>query len=81
MVPIRVDCGGHSGKYVHVSLPGKNRIAAFSMETYRAKPTLPKDAMVCYAVEARTQTETEPEFIVSSDPMDPGARPHPYSHG
>ena len=44
---------------------------AMSMKAYRAEPVLPDDTMICYGVEARPQTETEPEYIVSEDPMDP----------
>lgn len=34
-------------------------------------PAVVDDQLVCYAVEAREQTETSPEFVVTDDPRDP----------
>ena len=70
---LNVDCGGKRGKYVHIELPGRQRILDFNAVNVNLdKPSPPsKDALVCYGVEARTQTNTAPEFIISEDPKDP----------
>jgi len=66
-----VDCKGAVGRYVRVHLPGTKRIFEAEVVVNKAQPTLPKDSFVCYAVEARTQTETAPEITITDDPMDP----------
>lgn len=69
---MHVDCGGNSGKYVWVQLPGANRIMYFDVEINRAKPVgLTEDTMVCYGVEARQASATAPEFVISDDVEDP----------
>lgn len=63
------------GKYVHIELPGSERIVDFTVEVNMrkplAKPGEEKIAKVCYGVQARTQTEVSPEYITTDDPDDP----------
>lgn len=67
-----VDCRGAVGQYLRVHLPGGGRIFAAQVSVNRANviPTQPNQ-MVCYAVHARIATQTTPEFITTSDPLDP----------
>ena len=68
---LNVDCGGKR-EYNHIELPGRQRILDFNAVNVNSISLSPsKDALVCYGVEARTQTNTAPEFIISEDPKDP----------
>jgi len=67
-----IDCGGATGRYVRVHLPGNGRVLPADVSVNYVKPAVvAQDHLACYAVEARLQTETAPEFVVSEDPRDP----------
>jgi len=69
---LRIDCKGKIGKFVYLMLPGSNRRLAFrSIEVHRERPIGSQNDMVCYGVQARLQTATEPEYMVVLDPEDP----------
>ena len=70
---MHVDCKGAEGKYVWVQLPGLKRILAFDVQVNRVIPEVAAAAhtTVCYGVEARQQTSTQPEYTTSYDPADP----------
>lgn len=69
-----IDCKGVVAQYVWVYLPGTARSLVFDVLVSRAVPDIPaalQDTHVCYGVEARPQTATTPEFVISTDPEDP----------
>lgn len=69
--PWYIDCKGKIGRYVWVQLPGAARILAVDVRVFRSKPATMEDTMVCYGVEARVNTATQPEFVITDDPEDP----------
>jgi hypothetical protein len=70
--PMHVDCHGATGRYLRIQLPGNDRIIEFnSVQVNKAHPEGDENTMVCYGVEARTRTETDPEYVISEDPEDP----------
>jgi len=85
LCPITVDCGGMSAKFVRIELPGTARIYDVSQVVIgrtRLAPTqeerqgdflgVPGEEMLaCYGVEARLQTDTTPEYVISEDMTDP----------
>ena len=67
-----VDCKGVRGKYVQVTLPGSNRVFDVTdVQVNAHKPAIPAGKGVRYAILARSQTETQPEFVIAEDPEDP----------
>ncbi|GAB5362527.1 hypothetical protein AAMO2058_000804900 [Amorphochlora amoebiformis] len=75
VMPIQVDCKGKTGKYVRIRLKGSNRFFSGVPSVFRHRPkvAVPAKGMpkVCYGVEARIPTETQPEFYTTWDPADP----------
>ena len=75
-----VDCGGRSGKYLRVWLPGEGRIFDASVSINRvmtpadaasAVGTNGTAAYVCYGVSARKHVDSStPEYIITNDPLD-----------
>lgn len=69
---VNINCRGAVGRFVRVHLPGAHRIADFTVVVNQLVPRSPDaNQMICYGVEARPQTETTPEYIISLDPADP----------
>ena len=80
-----IDCGGKVGRYVRIRFPGGSGTRVFPrtavIAAYREKLKMPplRDTapgetaprrMVCYAMDAREATETDPSAVISWDPDD-----------
>jgi hypothetical protein len=66
-----IDCGGAVGRYVRVHLPGSGRIFGAQVSVNRAQIVAQPNQMACYAVRARISTKTTPEYVTTTDPLDP----------
>lgn len=70
MCDVQVDCGEVRGEYLYVQLPGQRVWSPLDVQV-NFVPRLSENDYICYGVEARTQTETSPEYVVTTDPEDP----------
>ena len=69
-----VFCNGVVGKYVSVTLPGKNRVLSlYSMEAYTTNPTLldADNNHICYGLVHMSADTINNEYTISYDPEHP----------